>query len=194
MHVIADTRKTSAMLKKYLRELHGINFSVKTDKYSGGSSLRVEYILGPDATKVEKVIALLQYGDFDGMDDSYNYRDSNEYGLKIGNFQLETFKYTFVKQVIPDEFKFLLAKMLCDEVNFKDVPKLERPEQLYHDFPEPMFGAWNWGNLLHRNFRRRDFVTDKWQELILMGCKADDNTPFNFTFEYEFRGKIYTTV
>ena len=42
----ADRRKTTSILKKYLREKYGINASIKSEIYSGGSSLNISYVGG----------------------------------------------------------------------------------------------------------------------------------------------------
>ena len=79
----ADTRKSTAILKKYLREKYGINASIKSKFYSGGSSLNISYIGGISQHVIEREVNRLQYGRFDGMIDLYEYNNSAENGLII---------------------------------------------------------------------------------------------------------------
>ena len=69
----------SANIKRELaRAFLGIRFSVRSKSFSGGNSVDVEWTLGPTAAEVEAVIDKYQYGDFDGMDDSYRYRSEGD--------------------------------------------------------------------------------------------------------------------
>lgn len=56
----------------------GIKFSVKSKSYSMGCSVTVSWELGPTSKEVDALIDKYQYGDFDGMTDSFNYRQSGE--------------------------------------------------------------------------------------------------------------------
>jgi hypothetical protein len=65
---------SAKILKGYLRQFFpGVKFSVKSETYSGGSSIDVSYTDGPLLKEVEGVADLFQKGSFDGMTDCYNY-------------------------------------------------------------------------------------------------------------------------
>lgn len=51
----------------------GVKFSVKSENYSGGDSVRVEWCDGPMASEVEPHLAKYEKGHFDGMNDIYEY-------------------------------------------------------------------------------------------------------------------------
>ena len=55
-----------------------VKFSVTSDSYSGGNSVHVEWKDGPTSSMVEDISGAYQYGDFDGMTDSYNYSNSRD--------------------------------------------------------------------------------------------------------------------
>jgi hypothetical protein len=125
----ADTRKSTNLLKKYLRERFNIEVSVKSEYYSMGSSLNISYNLGIDEKEVESIVKNLQYSRFDGMTDcSYNVDNA---GIIIDGYQLAEFKHVFVKQDWSEDFSYKLAKFLSDNIKFQDVPELESKEQMH---------------------------------------------------------------
>lgn len=66
----AAAKNCRKLLKK---EFPGVKFSVRTDRYSGGSSLRIGWSDGPKVAEVEKITGRFSGGRFDGMEDIYNY-------------------------------------------------------------------------------------------------------------------------
>jgi len=57
------------------RTFPGIKFSVKSESYSGGDSIRLGWTDGPLQEEVEKVSNKYQEGSFDGMQDLYEYNN-----------------------------------------------------------------------------------------------------------------------
>lgn len=53
-----------------------VKFSVKTSKYSGGSSIYVSYPEGINGDAVEGIAKRFEAGSFNGMDDCYEYSNS----------------------------------------------------------------------------------------------------------------------
>ena len=68
----------------------GTKFSVKTHKYSGGSSIDVDYTDGPALTNVKEYIANFEGATFDGM------QDLKEYHGSTFNGELVTFANDFL--------------------------------------------------------------------------------------------------
>lgn len=66
---------TAKLVRKALkREFGGVKFSVRTDKYAGGASLRVGWTDGPAAPDVERVVGVYAGKGFDGsIDLAYAY-------------------------------------------------------------------------------------------------------------------------
>ena len=48
-------------------------FSITSDSYSGGNSVRIEWEDGHTCESVENIVEKYQLGRFDGMTDSYTY-------------------------------------------------------------------------------------------------------------------------
>lgn len=84
--------------KEIARAFPGIKFSVRSKSFSGGDSVDVAWILGPTGAEVEAIIDKYQYGDFDGMDDSYNYRKDAD-GFRAVNGSA---KYVHGQRSLPD--------------------------------------------------------------------------------------------
>lgn len=54
----------------------GVKFSVRTDKYAGGASVRVAWTDGPTDRQVRKVTEHYRGASFDGMTDSKSFHDT----------------------------------------------------------------------------------------------------------------------
>lgn len=55
------------------RSFPGIKFSIKSKSFSGGDSIDISWTDGPLQEEVEKISGKYQEGNFDGMEDIYNY-------------------------------------------------------------------------------------------------------------------------
>ena len=185
----SSTAKSTALLKQYLKDKYNIKAKVKSESYSGGSSLRVSYIGGPDDKIVSKDLSRLQYGSFDGMEDLYNYKDKSETGIRLNDTDLETYKHVFVKQELTDDIYFRMAKLYSEEFNFSELPKLTDISQFRETFDKPFNSRWNWSELIRYMVRDTNFVTDDLENIILLEIQ-DLNNPY---FIYEYKGKKYRT-
>jgi hypothetical protein len=188
----ADTRKTTALLKKHLKSTFGIVASVRTETYAGGSSMRVRYDLGPAAKLVEPIVKNLQYGAFDSMIDlAYNVDNA---GLVIDGFELESFKYVFVDQDLPGALKYRMAQFLSDNINLTGVHKLSGIDEFVtsRTFGERVWNAWSWNDLFHQLFRVRNFVTQDESKIELKSVHFSE-TSNGVYFIYTVDGKEYNT-
>ena len=75
-------RATPAEVAKQVRAdlalaFPGVKFSVRSES-RGTSSVSVHWIDGPTTQRVDDIVDRYQMGDFDGRDDSYNYRAERE--------------------------------------------------------------------------------------------------------------------
>jgi hypothetical protein len=62
--------ETAGMVRKALKEsFPGVKFSVRSSSYSGGASIRVGWIDGPNSNQVERVAHVFKGAYFDGMID-----------------------------------------------------------------------------------------------------------------------------
>lgn len=56
----------------------GVKFSVTSENYSGGDSVRVHWTDGPKQKDVDDLLSKYEYGHFDGMRDLYEYDNVNK--------------------------------------------------------------------------------------------------------------------
>lgn len=54
----------------------GVKFSVKSESFSGGNAIRVNWTDGPTVAQVEEITGKYKAGSFDGMTDCYDYEFS----------------------------------------------------------------------------------------------------------------------
>lgn len=188
----ADTRKSTAILKKYLREKYGINASIKSKFYSGGSSLNISYIGGISQHVIEREVNRLQYGRFDGMIDLYEYNNSTENGLIIDGYKLEEFKYVFVSQDLTEFRKKIAFAFSKKYRQYAETHQLNTEEDYEKNFPSLVGNAWNWVQLIYQNFNKLSFVTDNAESIEITDI-LEDAENYGFYAKYIFNGKEYAT-
>lgn len=72
---IENTEVAKLIRKDLKRAFPGAKFSVRTQKYSGGSSIHVNWTDGPTKGKVESLVGHYKGANFDGMQDMKIYHD-----------------------------------------------------------------------------------------------------------------------
>ena len=184
--VEASTRKSTILLKKYIKEKYNIDCNIKSENYSGGCSLNISYNLGADDDNLNDIKAALEYGRFDGMSDlSYSVDVS---GIVVDGFQLQTWKHVFISQEISEEFIKKCALMLSDAKIF-DVPDLLPDFSNYNtSFAQIYRRAWTWAQLIYQSFRKRNFVTQDESKINLISCHYDENSNSEIYFKYSVDG------
>ncbi len=66
-------------IRKELKEAFPlIAFSVRSSVYSGGSSVRIDWVDGPISDEVRRLVGKYQYGHFNGQEDIYENTNSRE--------------------------------------------------------------------------------------------------------------------
>lgn len=195
---VADTRKSSSLLKKYLSTKYGVKFAVKTDKYSMGSSLNIDWVLGPSSKVIDGEVSRLQDGDFNGMIDMYEYRDSAETGMVIDGWRIETQKYVFTRQSIPSDIFFKIAQKMSQKFSFGSgdyvLPVLETESQLNESFKIRFGNAWNWREMVSQDWEVRNFVTDDPTKIEIVDVEFDDSPLRRLVVVYTFEGQTYRTT
>lgn len=69
--------ETATLMRPVLKaSFPGTKFSVRSDTYAGGASIRVAWTDGPTSAEVEAVAGLFSGATFDGMQDLKSYHDS----------------------------------------------------------------------------------------------------------------------
>lgn len=71
--------QTSKVIKQELKKAFPeVKFSVKSDNYSGGNSVNIEYWDAMPLKEVEEIVSKYQQGHFNGMEDIYEYSNTNK--------------------------------------------------------------------------------------------------------------------
>jgi len=95
-------------------------FSVRTSKYSGGSSIRVRWTNGVAKTKVEKVVGYFHGATFDGMRDLKEYHH-NLLIDKEGDIQEVHFgnDFIFLEREYTEDVLKKYGKKICERLGVK---------------------------------------------------------------------------
>lgn len=66
--------QTAQVIRKELKQsFPDIVFSVRSENFTGGNAVNIDYTDGPRIEEVEKIVRKYEYGQFDGMQDLYEY-------------------------------------------------------------------------------------------------------------------------
>lgn len=99
----------------------GVKFRVNSKSYAGGNSINVNYVDGPARKRVDEIVNKYEYGNFNGMEDIYEYNDDMYFNDAFGGA-----KYIFADRVMSEE---LMAAALAAFVEkygkYEDMPSLE---------------------------------------------------------------------
>jgi len=69
---LSEAARAAKEIRKILKEnFPGVKFSVRSDNYSMGNSVQVEWVDGPTEKQVNELVGHYEYGSFDGMQDLY---------------------------------------------------------------------------------------------------------------------------
>lgn len=122
--------ETAKLVRAALKEsFPGVKFSVRSDVYSGGASIRVVYTNGPSAKQVESVAKVFEGSYFDGMTD---YKGSN---FNTFNGQEVSFgaDFVFVNRMITGSVLANIVVEVCNKYGLNN--NIEIVESKYS-------GAW----------------------------------------------------
>jgi len=99
------------------RAFPGVEFAVRTSKYSGGDSVRVSWTDGPTREQVDQIAKKYAGGSFDGMTDCYDYK-SSPWTEVFGST-----KYVFCEREYSPKMLQSVITRVCDRLGGMD----ERP-------------------------------------------------------------------
>lgn len=185
----ATSRQTSSLIKKYLKREFGIKCAVRSNDFSGGNSLTIEYCNGPDSDLVSAIFKKLEYGKFDASTDSYDYKNDSEYGLVIDNMQLQNFKYVIVQRIISEDILISLSKNLSANGKFFGSPEVKVRHDMFTIFSTPVKQCYNWWELSRKLLNNISFVTSE-SNIEIMESHYE-NMVLNIT--YKFNNKLHNT-
>lgn len=102
----------AAMAAKAIREdlkkaFPKITFRVRSNNYSMGDSVYIDWENGPTTKSVDDLVMKYQYGSFDGMRDIYEYTNSRD--------DIPQTKYVMTQRSLSDERRAELRKAVAEE-------------------------------------------------------------------------------
>ncbi|MFA7101348.1 MAG: LPD29 domain-containing protein [Bacilli bacterium] len=109
-----DAAEVAKMVRSELKlAFPNIKFSVKTSRYSGGSSIRVSWTDGPTKKEVDSIVGYMHGASFDGMIDLQSYHDSTD--PKTGELIHYGNNYIFCERDYSKEALILFWDKTCQE-------------------------------------------------------------------------------
>jgi len=137
--------QASQEIRKILKkEFPKTKFSVKSNNYSMGDSIDINWIDGVAKRKVEKLISHFQYGKFNGMDDIYEYTNRRE--------DIPQTKYLFCNRKISDEFYFLKLDEMRTKWDFLANILKENIDKTNQEIFDKT-GCWDAKHFIYQQFR-----------------------------------------
>lgn len=174
-----STKEVAKLIREALkREFPNTKFSVNSKVYSGGSSIRVNYIDGEQQDRVQKVADSFRGSDFDGMQDMKVSRDSMpvywEGKWYLGRMGAD---YVFVDRDYSPNYSYELASDI--DLNANPNPTLQ--EQMENFFTKSRTG--NRGDVLSRIERDDEYE---------FNIRANSLNEYNFDKPLTNQGVTFT--
>jgi hypothetical protein len=122
-------RKTEAAnaaseIRKVLKiAFPNIKFSVTSENYAGGNSIRVNWENGPTVKQVQQYTKDFEMGSFNGMEDIYEMTNYNK--------NIPQVKYLFLNRSMSKNLKEFLEKEIEKKYDFKEMDKWEKEREIY---------------------------------------------------------------
>ena len=143
MTMETSSAKTANAIKKELKIMFPkIKFSIRSDNYSGGNSVKISWIDGPTDENVDKIVRKYQYGSFDSMEDLYNYDNKRD--------DISQAKYVLCNRKMSKETEENIIKKhnatFCVEGQIKDLNSWNDDAQ-----------CWN-NQLVYRKFKEMELI------------------------------------
>lgn len=122
----------------------GVVFSVRSRRFAGGDAIDVEWTDGPTEKAVAAIADKYRDGDFDGMTDSYNYRD-DAFTEKHGGA-----KYVQYRREYSDAFIGAAIAAIASKYGAASPPNVEDFRQGRTYNVSPCAGGNTWQSLIGR--------------------------------------------
>lgn len=92
------------------RAFPGVKFSVKSDRFSGGDAIRINWTDGPQTVQVEEIANRYEAGSFDGMTDSYTYRSDRAFTTAFGDAKYVQTNRNYSDKLVASAIRLVNAK------------------------------------------------------------------------------------
>ncbi len=103
-----------------------IKFTVRSQSYSMGDHVSIQYQNGVPTDKVDEIVKKYQYGNFDGMNDIYNNDNERE--------DIPQTKYVLVERSYTEEAREKVKKDIAVKYGIKDVNNEQEWRQIFNDW------------------------------------------------------------
>ena len=122
----SDHARAASNIKRELAEAFpGIKFRVRSESFSGGNAVDVHWEDGPTTKEVDAITGKYQRGDFDGMQDLYEY-DNSAHAEAVGAW-LGAAKYVQTHRDMSHAVTWEIARLLCEAQGIE----YRQPEHIY---------------------------------------------------------------
>ncbi len=139
--------------KQLKRAYPEIKFSVTSDSYSGGNGVNVSYVNGPCIDDVDAIISCYQYGHFNGMEDIYEYSNTDK-GIPQVKFVSAS------RNISKDKYLELGAAIIAKYG--LSIPNPKSQQDMQTSYPELeanlRAGCWNLYTTVHRQYYK-EYIT-----------------------------------
>ena len=113
--------QTAQEIRKVLKHIHPeIKFQITSKSYSGGNSVEIQYTNGVATKEIEKIVNCFEYGSFNGMEDIYEYTNTNK--------NIPQVKYIFVNRHLSETIEEEAKKYIYNRYNQDDINNCYRIE------------------------------------------------------------------
>jgi hypothetical protein len=139
-----DTVEVAKLIRATLKaRLPAAKFRVQSDRYAGGSSIRVTWTDGPTTKLVESLIGHVHGATFDGMIDLKSYHDSELDGEAVhyGN------DFLFCNRDLSDGFIARVAREFTRRTGNAIPETMGEASKM-----QPISGDWRYGDMFLREF------------------------------------------
>lgn len=121
--------ETARLLRETLKiEFPGVKFSVRSKSYSGGASIRCEWVDGPTSASVKAVASFYEGASFDGMIDLKSYTYHTNEGGETVHYGAD---YVFTDRDYSDRLTDAVAAVVAQ---FEGLPKPELNANHWYDW------------------------------------------------------------
>lgn len=153
-----DVTATAKLIRKALREsFPGVKFSVRSERYAGGSSINIRWTDGPTGPQVEHVAGAFEGSYFDGMID---YKGSRYHTL---DGEPVHFCADFIHCNRENTDAAICSAIVKAAMDYgtRQLPTVDDFKQgrslssspLEGEYPGPF---WSWSNIIHRTLQEKD--------------------------------------
>lgn len=155
----SDHARAAANIKRELGEAFpGIAFRVRSESFAGGNAVDIHWEDGPTTKEVEAFTGKYQRGDFNAMEDIYEY-DNSAHAEAVSAW-LGSSKYVHTHREISHTVTYTTARLLCEAQGIE----FRQPEHVYE--LRNVQHLYGWGD-------KEDLLTHVWRVFQFVSFPAE---------------------